>query len=428
MKKYTLPKGFLVAAAVMIQACNTPPLAAPEPTTAGVSLYAGTLPTGDLSFPGIGNPVSVAGGSAASAGSAPGNTGASNGSTSGAPDASTASTVGNGGGSSGGGGASDDQTLVFDGFLSHPTFASGSSGLQASVSNETELRAALADHDVTNIDLTADIDLTSDGITRDLIIDRGVALSGFDFELRADSITVTGDDVVLQAIEVPNAFAASTVSDLVALDCTFGANAPAVAVALSGCNARFLYNNIAGGSVGIAAENGTALVLTGGSNQNLGQTGIEVNDADITLDGGVYTNGVAGLVAENSDVSLENATFNGTSAIAISMTTSEAGHSLAISGANSFTGVGTAIALSGTSAAAVSINGATFINWARAIDFGYAFNAWSADIDGNQFSGLDASSIGIEIDVGSATPGLVVGWLTGNDFLNFDTGRELVVL
>lgn len=353
------------AAVALLPGCvppTPPPQVNPLPP-APPPLMVKSLALGGLGFPAV----------AGSQSAATGSTGASTGATSGTsaagakpPAPATSVTVSSRGSRSGGGGSSSGEAVItLEGRLDHPTRGAGS-GRTVQVANEAELRAALADEGVSNIELTADIDFASDAATPDLAIERPIGIDGMSHVLAAGTVMVTASGVVLQRIDLPNAFEV-TGSNLFLMNSTLGSSNPNTTfTATGGDNVRLSSCDIVGGTIGMVVRSGAALNLSS-CNVTTGM-GAFVNGATLTALGGSFTNTGLGINVINGVVDIDAVTFAGTANAAISLTAHAAGTELTVDDA-SFRNSRTGIIISGTTPAAVAVRTSWFFDNDLAIDF-----------------------------------------------------------
>lgn len=412
-----------LAAAALLPGCLSPapaPVASPPPPaqskTAVTSLY-----LGGLSFPTI-----TGSKQAPSASKTGGKAGATNSNPPGTAPAATTTAPASGGGSSGGGNSgSRAADVTLEGFLSHPTYDPGSSGITAQVATEAELRAALADVAVTNIELAADIDLTADAATLDLALDRSISIDGIDHALTANAITISASGCVLQRLELPGAVESVNADFTRIMNSTLGgANPGAAFTATGGSEVALADCDIVGGVVGVAARSDASLDLS--ACNVTADIGAIVNAATLSVLGGRFTTTSLGVNVINGVATVDAVAFSGTPDPAISVTASAAGASLSVYDSTFSTG-GTGIALGGTASATVDVRTSTFNNSDAAIDFNYAFSTWSATITGNNFFSNDATDTGISMATASGFPGLTATWRTSNTFSVYEAGRDIIV-
>ncbi len=315
--------------------------------------------------------------------------------------------------------------ITLEGFLDQPTYVSDS-GETVQVANEAELRAALADPDVANIELTADIDVTADSATLDLAIDRTVSIDGVNHVLDASAMTITASGgITLQRLVLPNSVEAIGADFLRIMNSTLGGGNPNAAfTATGGENVTLDTCEIVGGTIGAKARNGAELSLTACDvDAGIGAT---VNAASMSVQGGTFTNAGLGINVINGDLDVDFTTFTGTSNPAISVTANAAGTDFSVDSATFMNGR-TGIAIGGTAAATVAVRTSTFTNNDVAIDFNYAFSTWAATLTGNNFFSNDAMDVGISTATASAFAGIDATWRSTNTFAVYDVGRDIIV-
>lgn len=185
-------------------------------------------------------------------------------------------------------------------------------------------KGALADADVANIELTADIDVTADAATLDLAIDRTVSIDGANHVLTARAMTITASGgITMQRLVIPNAVEAIGADFLRIMNSTLGGNDPAAAfTATGGDNVTLSSCDIVGGAVGAKARSGATLSLT--SCDVDADIGATVNAAELTVQGGTFTNSGLGINVINGVLDVDFTTFTGTSDPAISVTANAA--------------------------------------------------------------------------------------------------------
>ena len=406
----------------LLPAC-LPPTPAPQPSAApatSTAISLTTIPLEGLTFP------AVSGATPGDSGADSSSSGAGTGGTAtGSADALPGPPMSAGSGGSSGGSAGG--ALSFEGYLEHPTFA-GHSAVFAYVATEAELRAALADGEVTNIELTADIDLTADAETLDLTIDRSISLSGFDHLLTADTVTIlaSASGSVIQAINFPNAVEADGLGFLRVMDCVLGSGNPSgVAFTATGGDDLTLSScEVEGGSIGVVASGGATLNLAH-CNVRSG-LGAIANGATLNIRGGTFTNAALGINVINGVAAVDATTFAGTANTAISVTANAAGTALTVD-EGWFTNGHRGIAIGGTTAATVAVRTSTFNNNDEAVDFNYAFTTWTATLTGNNFFSNDAADVGVSMAASSGVVGLVDTWRASNTFSVYDLGRDILI-
>lgn len=418
---------FLVANTALLAvlpACVPPaPVTPPSPPPpaqfkqAGVKLF-----TGGLGLPAITGSKQATTGSAGTGSKGGASTSVT---TAGTTPTTPATTSSSGGGGSSGGGTSGDAVVSLEGFLDQPTYVADS-GDAVQVATEAELRAALADPDVANIELTADIDVMADAATLDLAIDRTVSIDGANHVLTASAMTITASGgITMQRLVIPNSVEAIGADFLRIMNSTLGGNDPAAAfIATGGDNLTLSSCDIVGGAVGAKARGGATLSLT--SCDVDADIGATVNAAELTVEGGTFTNSGLGINVINGVLDVDFTTFAGTSNPAISVTANAAGTELSVDDA-SFTNGLTGVSISGTSAATVAVRTSTFTNNDVAIDFNYAFTTWSATLTGNNIFSNDATDVGVSTAAASGSSGLVDTWRSSNTFAVYEPGRDIIV-
>ena len=329
-------------------------------------------------------------------------------------------------GSSGGGSRDGTSAISFEGFLDHPTFAddSGGSGLTVQVATEAELRSALANTDVANIELTADIDITADAATLDLALEQPIAISGGNHILRARTLTITASGVVLQRLEIPNAIEAIEADFLRIMDSTLGTGNPNVAFfATGGTNLALSECDIEGGSLGVSLASGAVLDM---SNCNVRTaSGAFLHASDLRVFGGTFANEAFGINIFNGIADIDAVTFSGTASPAISVTANTVGTELSVDDAQ-FNTTQKGISVGGATAATLAVRTSWFLNHSTAIDINYAFDVWTATFANNTFSAEDGTSVGIDIQVMNQDAGAIAAWRDGNGFFNYGSGKDII--
>ena len=299
-----------------------------------------------------------------------------------------------------------------------------SSGVTARVTNEPELRAALANTAVTNIEVLNDIDVTTDATTLDLVIGRGVSISSDSStsrELTANALTITGNGVTLSHLVIPNAVTVPGADNLLIMNTSLGGNGPAFAITITGGDTTRIWDSRIAGSVGVKAQTGAFVQLRGCT--VTAASGAIVTGATMELEDGTFHSTALGVNVADGLLDIDGTLF--LSATGVTMNTTGTGNSLTIDGAR-FESADLGVALTGTVAPYVAITDTLFVASDVGIDFGYAFAAWTATLTGNSFFGDELSDIGIRATTASSTPSLKTTWQGANTFLSYGSGKDIV--